>query len=234
MRLLCGTSGFSYPAWKGTFYPEDLPNARMLAHYAGQLPTVEINNTFYRMPVPKLLSGWAAEVPESFRFALKAARRITHEKRLAEADQPLAHFLDTARTLGVRLGPILFQLPPFLRRDLPRLEAFLALLPADVPAAFEFRHDSWFEDAVFAALAARGAALCIADSDDLETPLRATAGFGYLRLRREAYDEAALAAWAGRISAQPWQEAYAFFKHEDAGVGPRLAAGLSAAFAGGS
>lgn len=170
--------------------------------------------------------AWAAGVPEGFCFALKASQRITHQKRLEDAADPTGYLMETAGALGDRLGPILFQLPPNLRRDLRRLEAFLELLPADRRAAFEFRHESWFDDEVFAALARRGAALCVAEDGDLATPLRATAGWGYLRLRRQDYDEAAVAAWAERILAQPWSEAFVYFKHEDEARGPELAARL--------
>ena len=156
MRVLAGTSGFSYKEWKGSFYPEDLPAEEMLAYYSARLPAVEINNTFYRMPKPSMLEGWAAQVPAEFRFILKASQRITHRKRLKEAGDEVAYFFQTAATLGERLGPTLFQLPPNLKKDLPRLEAFLEVLPPKAPAAFEFRHASWFEDDVFAALPCPG------------------------------------------------------------------------------
>jgi uncharacterized protein YecE (DUF72 family) len=224
MRVLAGTSGFSYKEWKGSFYPEDLPAEQMLSFYAARLPAVEINNTFYRMPKPALLASWAEQVSPQFRFVLKASQRITHHKRLKEAGSEVAYFFQTAATLGERLGPALFQLPPNLKKDLPRLEAFLAVLPEGARAAFEFRHASWFEDDVFEALRARGAALCIAEDEDLATPLVATSRWGYLRLRRQDYDDAAVAAWAEKVRAQAWDEAYVFFKHEDAGSGPRLAA----------
>ena len=226
MRVLAGTSGFSYKEWKGSFYPEDLPAEDMLRFYASKFPAVEINNTFYRMPKPALLSGWAEQVPEDFRFVLKASQRITHFKRLKEAASEVEYFFDVAKTLGPRLGPALFQLPPNLKKDLPRLESFLAALPAGVRAALEFRHASWFEDDVFAALSARGAALCIAEDEELATPPVATAPWGYLRLRRQDYGEAEVAAWTDRIRAQAWDEAYVFFKHEDADTGPKLAVQL--------
>jgi uncharacterized protein YecE (DUF72 family) len=225
--LRTGTSGFSYAAWKGSFYPEDLPNARMLPYYASKLRTVEINNTFYRMPKPAVLAGWAREVPAAFSFALKASQRITHQKRLKDCAEPVEYFFRVAAELGERLGPVLFQLPPNLKQDLPRLREFLALLPDGRRCAFEFRHESWFCDETFEALRARGAALCIAEAEELATPLVATSDWGYLRLRRQDYDTAALRAWAERIGAQPWREAWCFFKHEDAGIGPRLAAELT-------
>ena len=224
MRVLAGTSGFSYKEWKGSFYPEDLPAEEMLAYYSARLPAVEINNTFYRMPKPALLESWAGQVPAEFRFVLKASQRITHRKRLKEAGDEVAYFFQTASTLGDRLGPTLVQLPPNLKKDLPRLVSFLSVLPEGARVAFEFRHASWFEDDVFAALRSRGAALCIAEDEELATPLVATSGWGYLRLRRQDYDDAAVAAWAEKVGGQAWDEAYVFFKHEDAGSGPRLAA----------
>ncbi|MFY9550489.1 MAG: DUF72 domain-containing protein [Thermoanaerobaculia bacterium] len=232
MRVLAGTSGFSYKEWKGSFYPEDLPADAMLRYYGERLPAVEINNTFYRMPKPALLEGWAAEVPEGFRFVLKASQRITHHKRLKDAGEEVAYFFQVAATLGGRLGPALFQLPPNLKKDLPRLADFLALLPEGSRAAFEFRHASWFQDDVFEALRARGAALCVAEDEELATPLVATAPWGYLRLRRQDYDDGAVGAWAEKIRGQSWGEAFVFFKHEDAGAGPRLAAELLRRHAG--
>ena len=231
MRLLTGTSGFSYKEWKGSFYPEDMKPEAMLPYYAERLPAVEINNTFYRMPKPELLTGWCEQVPESFRFVLKASQRITHRKRLKDAAEEVDWFYRVAAALGTRAGPTLFQLPPNLKNDLPRLQDFLAVLPERKPAAFEFRHASWFEDDVFEALRSRGAALCIAEDEDLATPLVATAGWGYLRLRRQDYGDEAIADWARKIRAQPWEEAYAFLKHEDSGTGPRLAAALAERFA---
>ncbi len=228
VRVLCGTSGFSYPAWKGSFYPAQLPSSRMLSFYAERLPTVEVNNTFYRMPAAKTLAGWRAQVPADFHFALKAPQRITHQKRLAGAADELAFFGRTVAELGGALGAVLFQLPPSLRKDLPRLVSFLELLPAGGRAAIEFRHASWFSDDVFEALRARGVALCIAEAEELETPVVPTSGFGYLRLRRAEYTGSELQAWAERIAAQPWDEAYVFFKHEDGARGPALAQALSA------
>jgi len=224
MRVLAGTSGFSYKEWKGSFYPEDLPAEDMLAYYSARLPAVEINNTFYRMPKPSMLEGWAAQVPAEFRFILKASQRITHRKRLKEAGDEVAYFFQTAATLGERLGPTLFQLPPNLKKDLPRLESFLTVLPEGARVAFEFRHASWFEEDVFSVLRTHGSALCVAEDEELATPLVATAPWGYLRLRRQDYDDAAVAGWAEKVRAQPWSEAYVFFKHEDAGSGPKLAA----------
>lgn len=225
VRVLAGASGYSYKPWRGKFYPEDLPDAEMLAWYAARLPTVEINNTFYRMPRTEVVAGWAERTPPSFRFALKASQRITHKLRLKEAGEAVGYFFKAAEALGDKLGPTLFQLPPYMRKDVPLLEAFLALLPRGHRAAFEFRHDSWADDDVHAALRAHGAALCIADTDDAEPPpaLTATADWGYLRLRRSGYSDAELAAWARRIAAQPWSEAHVYFKHEDEGAAPKMA-----------
>jgi uncharacterized protein YecE (DUF72 family) len=223
MRVVAGTSGYSYPAWKGRFYPADLPASRMLAAYAARLPVVEINATFYRMPKPSTLAGWRAEVPAGFTFALKAPQRVTHVKRLAGAAEDVGFFLRAAAELGDRIGPILWQLPPTLKKDLPRLLDFLALLPRGGRSAFEFRHESWRSDDVLAALSEAGAALCIADDEERSTPFAATAGFGYLRLRRPDYDDEALGRWANLVRVQPWSEAFVFFKHEDEARGPELA-----------
>ena len=228
LRWRVGTSGFAYDAWAPSFYPEDLPAARRLGFYADRLPAVEINNTFYRMPSAPMLGGWAAQVSESFRFALKAPRRITHAKGFAFEPEAVAHLFQVAESLGDRLGPVLFQLPPWLRKDVGRLRALLAALPPGRRAAVEFRHPSWLDEEVFAALRASDIALCGADFDDAEkrVPLVATAVFGYLRLRAADYGDDALRGWAAEIAAQPWQEVYVFFKHEDAGAAPRLAARL--------
>jgi uncharacterized protein YecE (DUF72 family) len=224
MKLYAGTSGYSYKEWKGNFYPQKLPATQMLQHYAQHLPAVEINNTFYRMPKTSVLASWCEQVPVDFRFSIKASRRITHLKRLQEAQDETAFLLRTSETLGTRLGVILFQLPPYLRKDLPRLQGFLDLLPDDTPAAFEFRNQSWFDDSVFELLRARDFALCIADTDETQIPtVIATAGWGYLRLRRAQYNSPELIHWAKQIRAQPWKHAYVFFKHEDEGIGPKLA-----------
>jgi uncharacterized protein YecE (DUF72 family) len=228
VRVRVGTSGFSYAEWKGTFYPEDLPASRMLRYYGERFFTVEINNTFYRMPTEKLLTGWAGQVGADFRFVLKAPRRITHELKLREAGEVVRTFADRAKGLGPRLGPALFQLPPFLRKDLPLLVEFLAAIPAGFRAAFEFRHASWFSDDVYNALRGARAALCVAESEDLAVPLVAPAPWGYLRLRRQDYVDADLIAWAERIRAQPWDETFVFFKHEESGAGPALAQKLAA------
>lgn len=223
MRVLAGTSGWSYPAWKGRFYPEGLPASRMLSAYAARLPAVEVNHTFYRMPEARTLASWREAAPPPFVFALKAPRRITHLRRLAGVADDVAFFRRAAAELGSSLGPILWQLPPSMKKDLPLLEDFLALLPPGGRSALEFRHASWRDDAVLAALAKGGAALCVADGEDGTTPLAATASFGYLRLRRPDYDEAALPRWARLVEAQPWEEAFVFFEHDDEARGPGYA-----------
>jgi uncharacterized protein YecE (DUF72 family) len=233
MELFVGTSGFSYAEWKGTFYPAGLPDGEMLKSYAERLPTVEINNTFYRMPQPALLEGWSNKVAavSAFTFAVKAPKSITHIARLKDAADGTAHFLQVAATLAARLGPILFQLPPFFRKDAGVLREFLALLPPGTKSAFEFRHASWFDDEVTTLLADKGAALVAGDPDEGEPlPLIATAPFGYLRLRAASYDLADLQAWQTRIAAQPWQAAYVYLKHEV--LGPAYAQGLQALFRG--
>ena len=226
MQLFVGTSGYAYKEWKGAFYPAKLPADEMLRFYASRLPAVEINNTFYRMPSERVLVEWAGQVPEAFRFVLKASQRITHYARLKIEDDSLDYFLRTANVLGSRLGPTLFQLPPNLKKDLPRLTHFLAGLPRTWRAAMEFRHESWFADDVLEALRARDIALVAVDEDEGGSPLVPTASWGYLRLRRTGYDAGALGAWADRIREQPWAEAYAFLKHDEEGSeanGPRWA-----------
>ena len=225
MRLSVGTSGFSYAAWKGPFYPADLPAARMLAYYAERLGSVEINNTFYRLPRRSVLEGWAAEVPESFRFSVKASQRITHHKRLRDAGDETRYLLDVTQALGARLGALLFQLPPNLKLDLERLDRFLELLQPGTRAAFEFRHPSWLDPSVLDRLRARSCAWVVNDDPGAESPdFLVTAPWAYVRLRREAYPREDLVAWATRIRARDLEEAFVFFKHEDAGAGPRLAA----------
>jgi len=217
-----GTSGYNYEAWRGSFYPEDLSSKKMLAYYAEQFDTVEINYSFYRKPTVKILEGWAAQVPERFRFALKAWQRITHQKRLRESGELVEGFADAARTLGPRLAPVLYQLPPNLKADLPLLRDFLQQLPRDLRAAFEFRHQSWFSDETYAALRDAGAALCIAESEELATPAVQTAEFGYLRLRRPDYDSAALSKWAEFVKTYTG-EVFVYFKHEDSAAGTEYA-----------
>jgi len=221
--ILIGTSGYNYPEWKGSFYPADLPAAKMLPYYAGQFSTVEINYTFYRMPTPKLVAGWCAQVPEQFRFTLKAPRRITHDKRLRPTDvaDSLKAFVIAAAELGPRMGALLFQLPPTFKKDLGVLSEFLALLPPKAPAAFEFRNDSWLSDDVYECLRARQIALCIADSEKRQTPVMTTADFAYLRLRDEGYGPADIDRWAdvARDLSTQCADVFVYFKHEDEGKG---------------
>ena len=228
-RVWIGTSGYNYPEWRGTFYPEKMKPAEMLPFYAAEFDSVEINYTFYRMPNAKTIDGWAAATPPEFRFVLKAPKRITHEKRLKDFGDTLAVFVRLASGLEGRLGPLLFQLPPNLKKDLPRLEAFLDALPDTAKAAFEFRHESWFDEDVFTALRARGAALCIADSEKISAPNVRTAAFSYFRLRDEGYQDADIAAWADKArEASQSGEVYVFFKHEESGKGPAFAKQLRA------
>jgi len=225
MNLYVGTSGYSYPAWKGSFYPKDLSEKKMLAYYSEHFRTVEINHTHRMFPRAATLEKWAAQVPGDFQFVLKAHKRITHTKRLQGADQTLAEFLDAVAPLKKQLGPILFQLPGNLKKDLPRLRDFLALLPRRQRSALEFRHASWFDDDVFDMLRERQVAVCIAEAEeDLEVPFVATADWGYLRLRMPEYSDADLRKWARRVRDREWRDAYVFFKHEDEGRGPKLAA----------
>jgi uncharacterized protein YecE (DUF72 family) len=224
MTFFVGTSGFSYPKWKGRFYPVKFPAKQMLGFYAARFRSVEINNTFYRPPAASTLETWAGQVPADFRFVLKAPQEITHRKRLTDVGELVASFLEVADTLKERLGPFLFQLPPNFKKDVPRLHTFLTLLTPGCRAAMEFRHPSWFDDEVFRVLRDHRAALCVADTgDDLQVPFVATADWGYLRLRRPDYDDAALKTWAARVKAQAWRDCFVFFKHEDAGKGPQMA-----------
>ncbi len=224
MNVYTGTSGYSYKEWQGVFYPDKLPANKMLNFYAGELPAVEINNTFYRLPRASVLEQWRSQVPDAFRFIIKASRRITHIKRLKDAEDETAYLFETLQSLQNTLGVVLFQLPPFLRKDLERLEKFLDILPPGARAAFEFRHATWYDDEVYTLLEQCNAALCLADSGgDNDAPRVATANWGYLRLRREDYGDAELNDWAEFIRAQKWQDAFVFFKHEDAGAGPRMA-----------
>jgi uncharacterized protein YecE (DUF72 family) len=224
MNLYVGTSGYSYKEWKGTFYPEDMSEKEMLRFYAQRFQTVEINNTFYRMPKPAVLEAWAEEVPSDFKFVLKASQRITHMQRLKNTDDSLAYLLKVATTLKEQLGPLLFQLPPYFKKDAPRLQDFLRLLPPQRCAAFEFRHQSWFDQEVFELLRQHQAVLCIAEAEnELEIPFVSTADWGYLRLRRPDYGDAELEAWAKRVHDQHWRDVFVFFKHEEEGKGPAMA-----------
>lgn len=225
MRLHVGTSGYNFPEWKGSFYPPKLPSAKWLEYYAQQLGTVEINYTFYRTPNAKTVAGWDASTPESFVFVLKAPQKITHIARLRNIDESLRVFLDTVRNLHAKLGAVLFQLPPNFKKDIARLGDLLTQFPSDVRAACEFRHASWWSDDVYDLLRSTNTALCIADTEEGTTPEIATANFGYVRLRDEGYGAEELKGWRQRIQAlgSAWTDAYVFFKHEEKGVGPKLA-----------
>jgi len=224
VKILAGTSGYAFKEWKGNFYPQDLKDDGMLGFYASKFPTVEINNTFYRLPRENVLRDWAAQVPETFTFALKASQRITHYARLKEESASLVDFLlKNTATLGDRLGPILFQLPPNMKKDLNRFRGFLGLLPFDRRYAFEFRHDSWFDDDIYSAMRERDIAMCIAEQDDFSCPVVCTSTWGYLRLHKLDYNAGELVDWAKRVVGQQWNEAYVFFKHDETehgGSGP--------------
>ena len=220
-----GTSGYNYPEWKGSFYPQDLAAAKMLPYYAARFPTVEINYTFYRMPNEKLVSGWAAQTPSPYKLTLKAPRRITHDSRLKNCGPLVSAFCEVAGTLGDKLGALLFQLPPNLKKDTALLDAFLADLPPRVSGAFEFRHPSWLDEEIYARLAARNLALCVADSEKLSTPVRVTADYAYFRLRDEGYTPDDIKRWAetiGRDTAS-CRDVFIYFKHEEEGKGPEFA-----------
>ena len=224
MSLYVGTSCYSHDPWKGKFYPPKFPNDQMLGFYGVRFRAVEINNTFYHLPTLASVKSWTKNVSGDFRFALKAPQEVTHRLRLQNADEVVAQFLEVAKVLGRRLGPLLFQLPPNFKKDLPRLSAFLKVLPRRRRIAFEFRHASWFDDEVLALLRARRVALCIADDDnDLSVPFAATTDWGYLRLRRVDYGDWELTQWVKRVRAQDWRTAFIFFKHDDQANGPRLA-----------
>jgi uncharacterized protein YecE (DUF72 family) len=225
MAIWVGTSGYNYPEWRGSFYPEKFATTKMLAFYAERLATVEINYTFYHSPNPSILAGWSRQTPSHFRFTLKAPKRITHDARLRDCADSLRYFLDTAAALGPKLGMLLFQLPPFFRKDLAVLDAFLELFPPDVHAAFEFRHASWLSDKVYERLRARNLTLCIADSEKTTTPVEVTADHGYFRLRDEGYTPQDIERWARTIQekAASCREVFVYFKHEEAGKGPQFA-----------
>ena len=225
MTIWVGTSGYNYPEWKGSFYPETMPAAKMLPYYAERFPTVEINYTFYRTPNEQILAGWDAATPARFKLTLKAPKRITHDARLRDCGDRVRQFLETAATLGPKLGALLFQLPPNLRKDLALLDAFLDSFPPRVCAAFEFRHVSWLDEEVYGRLRARNLALCVADSEKLSTPVEITADYGYFRLRDEGYTPADIARWAGviRDTTSACTDVFVYFKHEEEGKGPEFA-----------
>ncbi len=224
MQYFVGTSGYSYKEWKGLFYPKDLPDKDMLQFYSRFLPAVEINNTFYRMPTPAMIEAWALRVPADFRFVLKASRKITHSKPLKDKGDEISYLFRTAALMGDKLGAILFQLPPYMRKDIKLLTDFTGLLPTGTQFIFEFRHRSWFDDELYQLLNDRGCAICCSDSENEElSQLVPTADWGYFRLRRPNYTETELVDWAKKIKSQKWRAVYAFFKHEDDGAGPELA-----------
>jgi uncharacterized protein YecE (DUF72 family) len=233
MNIWVGTSGYNYPEWRGTFYPPKLAAAKMLPFYAEHFSTVEINNTFYRMPNEKVLGDWSAATPDTFKLTLKAPKRITHDARLRDCGDAARYFFDTAAKLGPKLGVLLFQLPPYFRRDLEVLDEFLALFPDGVRAAFEFRHASWFDEEVYARLRQHSVALCIMDDEGGSTPAVMTASYAYFRLRDEGYATADLERWAATIrsSAASCNDVFVYFKHEAAGKGPQFARALLDVFA---
>jgi uncharacterized protein YecE (DUF72 family) len=225
MKLWIGTSGFQYAEWKGNFYPEDLPAAKMLPFYAERFSTTEINYTFHRIPSPKTIENWRTLTPDNFRFGLKAPQKITHWSKLRDSADTLEYFCKVISGLGERQGPVLFQLPPNLKKDADVLSSFLRELPS-MRAAFEFRHESWFEEEIFGILKSRNIALCIADTDTIATPRKITADYGYLRLRREDYQKIDIERWAKFVEEQNenWRDVFVYFKHEESGIGPKLAA----------
>jgi uncharacterized protein YecE (DUF72 family) len=225
MAIWVGTSGYNYPEWRGTFYPEKFPTTKMLPYYAERFPTVEINNTFYRMPTEALVAGWSEATPEHFKLTLKAPKRITHDARLKDCGDATQRFLNVANTLGAKLGVLLFQLPPFAKKDLAVLDAFLATLPTGVRATFEFRNASWLDDEVYARLKEKNLALCVADSEKLSTPVEITADYAYFRLRDEGYQPADIERWARVIQEKTagCSDVFVYFKHEEKGIGPEFA-----------
>jgi len=220
-----GTSGYNYPEWKGSFYPSNLAAAKMLPYYAARFPTVEINYTFYRMPNEKLAAGWAGQTPEPYKLTLKAPRRITHDRRLKDSADLVGGFCRVAASLGPKLGALLFQLPPNMKKDLAVFDAFLADLPPRVCAAFEFRHPSWFDDEVFGRLNTKNLALCVSDSEKLSAPVKVTADYAYFRLRDEGYGPDDIARWAETIRTETsgCKDVFVYFKHEEEGKGPEFA-----------
>ncbi len=225
MAIWVGTSGYNYPEWKGSFYPQTLPATKMLPYYAERLSTVEINYTFYRTPNKEILDGWNRATPDRFKLTLKAPKRITHDARLRDCGDRVRYFLETAATLGPKLGALLFQLPPSFKKDLAVLDAFLGAFPPRVCAAFEFRHGSWLDDEVYGRLKARNLALCVADSEHGSTPVQITADYTYFRLRDEGYTPDDIARWAQTIrdTTSGCSDVFVYFKHEEAGKGPEFA-----------
>jgi uncharacterized protein YecE (DUF72 family) len=225
MKLYVGTSGYSYKEWKGNFYPENISASEMLSYYASHLPAVELNNTYYRMPQPNAVESWRAQVPKNFRFSVKAPQSITLYRRLKDAGWQTKQMLETVSVLEDRLGAVLFRMPEDMKKDLARLESFLKELPADTPAAFEFRHATWFDEEVVELLRSYNRVLVISDTDEMPVnDIVKTADWGYVRLRRGQYSAADLKGWTKQIKTQKWKTAYVFFKHDDEGTGPKLAA----------
>ncbi len=222
MKIWIGTSGFQYPEWKGKFYPEKMSAAKMLPYYAERFTSTESNYSFRTIPSRATIDKWAASTPERFRFSFKALQEITHFKRLKGCAEKVRAFYDGISPMGVKLGAVLFQLPPNFQRDTPLLSSFLDELPQGMRAAFEFRHESWFSDEVFLCLKDHAAALCIAEDENLATPSVATTNFGYLRLRQTDYKSADLKRWAKFVREQDWQETFVYFKHEESGCGPEF------------
>jgi uncharacterized protein YecE (DUF72 family) len=226
--IYVGTSGYSYKEWKGSFYPEKIPATEMLSYYAARLQAVELNNTFYRLPKPNMVESWKAQVPDNFRFAVKAPQSITHFRRLKDAAGVTQAMLKTVSALGDRLGAVLFRFPEDMEKDVDRLETFLKDLPADARTAFDFRHTSWFDDEILDLLRSQNRVLCISDRDEMPwNRIDKTADWGYVRLRRVKYSKSDLVEWIKRVRAQEWKDTYVFFKHDDEGTGPKLAAQFS-------
>jgi uncharacterized protein YecE (DUF72 family) len=228
MNQWIGTSGFQYAEWKGTFYPEDLPTSKMLPFYAERFSTTEVNYSFRRIPSPKTIQNWYDATPERFKFSLKAPQKVTHFAKLKNCGDTMRYFCQVITDLEAKLGPVLFQLPPNFKKDTAVLAEFLAEVPAGLRAAFEFRNASWFDDEVFALLNSKNISLCINESADLSAPVVATADYGYLRLRREDYTDADMERWAKTISdhEKVWPDAFVYLKHEERGIGPKLASQL--------
>jgi uncharacterized protein YecE (DUF72 family) len=222
--IYVGTSGYSYKEWKGSFYPEQIPPKDMLSYYASHFQAVELNNTFYRIPQPSMVESWKTQVPDNFRFSVKASQRITHLKRLKGAAAETQLMLKTVAGLEDRLGAVIFRFPEDMEKDLKRLETFLKDLPPDTPAVFDFRHATWFDDDVVALLRRENRVLCVSDIEDMPDDVVKTADWGYVRLRRVKYTDTELAEWVDRIRVQEWKNTFVFFKHEDEGTGPKLAA----------
>ena len=224
MKIYTGTSGFSYKEWVGNFYPEKIKPDRMLEYYSSKLGVVEINNTFYRMPKKEVVEKWGSETPDGFLFSIKASRKITHIKRLKDAGDETGYLLNNIQILGPKLGALLFQFPPYFKKDAKRLNDFLKTLPPGIPAVFEFRDDSWYDDEISGLLSGGNFIFCFSDVDEKETPaIINTSDWGYLRLRRQEYSANDLKGWADRINAQSWKKALVFFKHEGGGIGPKIA-----------